>query len=42
MDDAAAGFVKPFQTITRACYSPKDLASIDASPSARPSATPSP
>jgi hypothetical protein len=42
MDDAAAGFVKPFQTITRACYSPEDLASIDASPSATPSATPSP
>ena len=31
-----AGFAKPFQEMTQVCYSPKDLASINASPSAKP------
>lgn len=30
------GFMRPFQVLTQACYSPKDLASINASPNATP------
>ena len=37
LDGIATGFAKPFQDITQACYSPEDLASINASPSASPS-----
>jgi hypothetical protein len=36
------GFAKPFQDVTQACYSPEDLASINASPSPGPSPSPSP
>ncbi len=31
------GYAAPFQALTRVCYSPEDLASIDAQPSASPS-----
>ena len=36
LDKIAAGYTKPFQDLTQVCYSPKDLASINASPSASP------
>lgn len=36
------GFTPYFQRLTRVCYSPQDLASIDAEAKARSSATPSP
>lgn len=36
------GYTKPFQALTRVCYSPEDLASIDAQPSNEPSPAPSP
>jgi hypothetical protein len=35
----AAGYTKPFQSVTKVCYSPKDLASINAKPT--PGPTPS-
>jgi len=36
VDGIAEGFTKPFQDITQACYSPEDLASINASPEPSP------
>ena len=35
-------WTEPFQALTQACYSPKDLASINASPSPSPSPSPRP
>ncbi len=36
LEEVSGGFTKPFQEMTQACYSPQDLASINASPSASP------
>ena len=40
VDGIAGQFTKPFQDITQVCYSPDDLASINASPNSSPSPTP--
>ena len=40
LDRIGSGYTRPFQALTQVCYSPKDLASINASP--RASATPAP
>lgn len=37
LEGIEAGYAEPFRVITQACYSPKDLESINASPSASPS-----
>ena len=40
LDGIAEGYTKPFQDITQVCYSPEDLASINASP--KPESSPGP
>ena len=37
LTDISNGYGKPFRALTQVCYSPSDLASINASPSASPS-----
>ena len=37
LGEISKSFAEPFQAVTQVCYSPKDLASIKASPSANPS-----
>ena len=40
LGEISKSFAEPFQAVTQVCYSPKDLASINASP--KPSPEPSP
>jgi hypothetical protein len=40
LGEISKSFAEPFRTVTQVCYSPKDLASINASPKPSPSGSP--
>ena len=41
LGEISKSFAEPFQAVTQVCYSPKDLASINASPKSSPEPSPS-